>query len=161
MFSWDTYVHRPYEPPTIVISLWITIYTCHSYIQSYGSWYYKMPWTALRCSENPLGLPPCSSYHLNTPMIIFLHLSSIRSSSVNPCNSQKFFEMLFDLLKILSTLLLLKFLPSRNMVNSIYLVIFVGILCLYHFESVDSIHCECPQSSNDPYESSFRLNLPF
>ena len=61
MFSRDTCAHRLCKFPTTVISLWITAYTCHSYIQSHWSCYYKMPRTALRCSENPLSLLPCSS----------------------------------------------------------------------------------------------------
>ena len=59
----------------------------------------------------------------------------------------KFFEILSDLPKILSNLLLLKFLFACIMVNSIFQVIFIDILCHYPFESVDSICCGCSQSS--------------
>jgi hypothetical protein len=47
--------------------------------------------------------------------------------------------MLFDLPKILCSLLLLKFLPACIMVNSILLVVFGGTPWLCHFEPNDSM----------------------
>ena len=51
----------------------------------------------------------------------------------------KVFKILFNLSKILCSLLFLKFLPAYIMVNSIWLVVLVHIPCLSHFEPIDSI----------------------
>ena len=59
----------------------------------------------------------------------------------------KVFEIPFDLPKILSILLLLKFLLACIVVNPISLVILLASFVKYHFESIDSICCECSQSS--------------
>ena len=60
--------------------------------------------------------------HMNTPSNKFSHLSSIHSSQVDSCMSP-ILEIPFDLPKILSILLLLKFLIACIMVNPISLVI--------------------------------------
>ena len=59
----------------------------------------------------------------------------------------KVFEIPFDLPKILSILLLLEFLLACIMVNPISLAILLASFVKYHFESIDSICCECSQSS--------------
>ena len=59
----------------------------------------------------------------------------------------KFFEILSDLSRILISLWLLKCLSACILVNSKWLAIFMDVLCLYHPGSLDSICCECSQSS--------------
>jgi hypothetical protein len=97
-----------------------------------------MPRNTLRCPDNPLSLLPCSSFRMKNLAIN----SSQYRGSVHPncsCVSQKFFEVLFDLTKILSSLLLWKFLSACIMVNSIWLVVFVDTPWLCHFEPNDSM----------------------
>ena len=85
-------------------------------------------------------------FRLNNPMNNSSHLSGIRSSLVDHM-SHKILRMKFDLPKILCNLLLWKVLRAGIMVNSIFLVISVDILCLYRFESLHPICCECSKSS--------------
>ena len=67
--------------------------------------------------------------HLNTPTDNSSHLSSIRSFPVVHV-FPKDFEIPFDLSKILSSLLLLKFLLACIMVNPISLVILLSFLVI-------------------------------
>ena len=75
---------------------------------------------------------------MKTLTVISLQLSRIRSSQLFICLT-KFLGILFDLSEIFCSQLLLKFLPAWIMVNSIWLVVFVNILCLSHFDPIDSI----------------------
>jgi hypothetical protein len=77
-------------------------------------------------------------FRMKTLAVISSHLSRIRSSQLLMCLT-KSFECLFDLPKILCSLLLLKFLPACIMVNSILLVVFVGTPWLCHFEPNDAM----------------------
>ena len=77
-------------------------------------------------------------FRMKTLMVFSSHLSRIRSSQLFMCLT-KFFGILFDLSKILCSLLFLKFLPACIMVNSIWLVVLDNIPCLSHFEPIDSI----------------------
>jgi hypothetical protein len=97
-----------------------------------------MPQNTLCCPENPLSLLPYSSFHMKNLTVNSSHLSRIRSSQLF-IYSTKFFEMLFDLPKILYSLFLLKFLPACIMVNTICRVVFVDIPCHCHFEPNDSM----------------------
>ena len=96
----------------------------HTMLPSW-SCYYKIPRNSLCCSENPLSLLPCSSWHMNLPTDNFSHLPSIHSSPVDSCMSS-IFEIPFDLPKILRSLLLLKFLLAYILVNPISLVILLA-----------------------------------
>ena len=75
---------------------------------------------------------------VKTLTVISSHLSRIHASQLFMCLT-KFFWILFDLSKILCSMLLLKFLPACIMVNSIWLVVFINIPCLSHFEPIDSM----------------------
>jgi hypothetical protein len=108
----------PLQFTTTDISLWISAYTCHSH--DHFSLLLLLQ-DASKCS--PLSrkffeLLPCSSFHMKALAINSSHLSRIRSSQLLMCLT-KSFEMLFDLPKILCSLLLLKFLSACIMVNSI------------------------------------------
>lgn len=85
-------------------------------------------------------------YHMNTSTDNSSHLPSIRSSP--------FFHVFHNSLRNTiwysrnpSSLMLLKFLPSDIMVNSLYLVIFVGIICHRHIEHLIRCIRECSQWS--------------
>ena len=86
---------------------------------------------------------PC---HLNTPTDNFSPLSSIRSSPVDSSISQKCSKYHSIFRKSSGAFLLLKFLLTCIMIN-LKSRNLIGISCHYHFESVDSICCECSQSS--------------
>ena len=111
-----------------------------------------MPRNTLHCSENP----SCNCLEvlccMNTPTNNSSQLPWILHPQLFECFT-KVFEILFDLLKILSNLLLLKFLRACIMVKSHKLSNLIGILCHYHFELVDSICCRCSQS---PVKTSIR-----
>ena len=76
--------------------------------------------------------------HIKYPYGKFLALTENLLIPSCSCVSQKVFEIPFGLPKILSSLLLLKFLPACIMVNSICLAIFLKILCDSHFDPIDS-----------------------
>ena len=104
-------------------SVWITTYTCHSYdhpplillLQD-------TPKFSLMFRESFCAYCLAVPCRLNTPTDNFSHLPSIHSSPVDACMS-RILEIPFDLPKILSILLLLKFLITCIMVNPISLVI--------------------------------------
>jgi hypothetical protein len=77
-------------------------------------------------------------FRIKTLTINSSHLSRIRSSQLFMCLA-KSFEMLFDLSKILCSLLLLNFLLASIMVNAIWLIVFVDPPCPCHFKSMDSM----------------------
>jgi hypothetical protein len=101
----------------------------------------------LRCPENPLSLLPCSSFRMKTLAVNSSHLSRIRSSQLFMCLA-KSFEMPFNPLKILCSLLLLKFWSACIMVNSICQVVFVDLPCPCHFKPMDSM-CANARSHQD------------
>lgn len=94
--------------------------------------------------------------YMNTPMDNFSHLPSIDSSPVDPCMSP-IFEIPFDLLKILSSLLLLKFLLAYIMVNPISLVILLAsFVTIILSSSIQYAADAC-----NPHDLSFRLRHHF
>ena len=137
--------HRLCKFPTTVILLWITTYTCpfnpiDLVITRYlgNSLYY---------SENTLYLLPCSSLSTYTPLRIISHTYRVSAHPELFMCFTKFFKIIFDLPKILSSLLLLKFLLACIMVNPISIVILLASLVTIILESIDSVSCECSQSS--------------
>ena len=146
MFSWDFMVLL-LQFPSIDKHLWITMHTCHSYIHS--------PLILLLQDTSKFSLlfrqyfVPTALQFLATWIPLRLIPRTYRVSA----HSQLFmcfakdFEIPFDLPKILSILLLLKFLLACIMVNPLSLVILLASFVKYHFESIDSICCECSQSS--------------
>jgi hypothetical protein len=127
-----------FEIPATDISLWMTTCTCHSYGHSSSLLLLQDASNYSPLFRKFFELLPCSSFRMKTLAVISSHLSRIHSSQLLMC-STKSLEMLFDLPKILCSLLLLKFLPACIMVNSICLVVFVVIPCLCHFKPMDSI----------------------
>ena len=85
-------------------------------------------------------------YHMNTPTDNSSHLSSIHSSTVDSYISQKSSKCHSIFRKSSGAFLLLKFLLTCIMIN-LKSRNLIGISCHYHFQSVDSICCECSQSS--------------
>ena len=109
-----------------------------------------MPCNTFRYFENPLCLLRCSSFSA------WIH------RQINPHTYRGFvfpqlficftkvFEILFDLPKILSSLLLLKFLFACIMVNSIFLVIFIDILCHYRSSPLIQYVANARNPQSDP-----------
>ena len=95
-------------------------------------------------------------FRLNTPTNNSSHLSGIRSSPVDHM-SHKILRMQFDLPKILCSLVLPKVLSACIMVKSICRAIFINILCHCHPEPIDSLCCDCSQSSVEPWNLTFLL----
>ena len=96
---------------------------------------------------------------MNTCMNNSSHLPGIHSSLV----VQVFRKILRNAIRsseILSSLLLLIFLPACIMVNSICQAIFIKILVVNILTILIQHVCECTQSSVDPYKLSFRLGCP-
>ena len=86
---------------------------------------------------------PC---HLNTPTVNYCNYRV----SAHPqlfMSFTKVFEILFDLLKILWSLWLLKFLLARIMVNPISLVVLMTFLVIIILSLLTQYGCECTQSS--------------
>ena len=133
--------------PSIDKPLWITTYTRHSY---------NISQLILLLQDTPkiLSIVPrilcayCLAVlcHMNTPSNKSPHLSSIRSSPVDSSISQKCSRYHSIFRKSSGAFLLLKFLLTCIMIN-LNSRNLIGISCHYHFESVDSICCECSQSS--------------
>ena len=96
-----------------------------------------------------------SWYQSRTAMLVKV-LQWLDSTSAKECgsgipscfyvsqNSSGYYSIFW---KFLRSLLLLNSLPSGTMVNSIFLAISIDILCHYHFIPLDSLFCECSQSS--------------
>ena len=122
------------------------------------SCYYKIPRSFLYCSENTLCLLPSSSLPHEYPFKKkSSHLSSIRSSPVDSCISQKYSKYYLNFRKSWvaycswnSCLLALWLIP--------YVSSLIDIPCHYHFESVDSICLRIPANIIDPYKLPFRLS---
>ena len=85
--------------------------------------------------------------HMNTPSNKSSHLSSIRLSPDDPCISQKSSKYYSILQKSLAAYCSPSTCLLALWILSICLAIFTTILCHRHFGSVDSICCECSQSS--------------
>jgi hypothetical protein len=141
--------------PTTDISLWMTTYTCHSHDHSSllllqdASKYSPL-------SRKSVELLPCRSFCMKNLTVNSSHLLRIVHPNCS-CASQIFFEVLFDLPKVLYSLLLLKFLSACIMVNSICLVVFVDIPCLCHFEPIDSMCAYARSHQVILFKLSFRL----
>ena len=90
-----------------------------------------MPQNTLRCPENPFYNCLEVLCHMNTPTNNSSQLPKILHPQLFECFT-KIFEILFDLPKILSSLLLLKFLLACIMVKSHKYSNLIGILCHYH-----------------------------
>ena len=117
-----------------------------------------MPWTALLCSENPLSLLPCSSL---SPEYAYKLILTHTKDSFLPC-CLCVFEILFDLSKILNSLLFMEFLHTCIPVNSIGLAIYFKNLCDCHSDPFDStcvwMHTiiSCSLEFILPIQTSFR-----
>jgi hypothetical protein len=127
-----------FEIPTTVISLWMTTYTCHSHDHSSSLLLLQDASKYSPLSRKSFEILPCSSFRMKNLTVKTSYLSRIRSSQMSMCLA-KSFEMPFNFLQILCSLLLLKFLPACIMVNSILLVVFVGTPWLCHFEPNDAM----------------------
>ena len=92
----------------------------------------------------------------NNPTNNSSNLSGVRSSLVDHM-SHKILRMQLDLLKILCSLVLPKVLPACIMVKSICTTIFINILCHCLPEPIDSLCCDCSQSSAEPWNLTFLL----
>ena len=128
----DSYIHLP-SIPSFPIALVTT----------------RDPELLCDFSDNLLRLLPCSSFRLNNPTNNSSLLSGIRSSPVDHM-SHKILQMQFDLPMILCSLVLPKVLSACIMVKSICLAIFINILCPCHPKPIDSLCCDCSQSSVKP-----------
>ena len=132
--------------PFIDKLLWITTYTRHSY---------NVSQLILLLQDTPkFSLSFRESFELTALLffVTWIPLRIILALTEYPLIPSwfkyftKVFKIPFDLPKILRSLLLLKFLLTCIMIN-LKSRNLIGISCHYQFESVDSICCECSQSS--------------
>jgi len=129
----------PSQSTVTDISLWVSACTCHSLDHSSSLLLLQDASRYSLLSRESFEFTVLQFYFAWKPLRFFSpHLSRIRSSQLFMCLT-KFFGILFDLSKILCSLLFLKFLPACIMVNSIWLVVLDNIPCLSHFEPIDSI----------------------
>ena len=112
---------------------------------------------SLYCSENTLCLLPCSSLSTYTPLRIISRTYRVSAHPQLFVCFTKFFKIIFELPKILSSLLILKFLLACIMVNPISLVILLASFVTIILNLLILYVCECMQSSVDPDKLPFRL----
>ena len=148
MFSRDACAHRLCKFPTTIISVWITAYTClHSIplilllqdAPNYSPLFqesFELSALQFLPHEYPLWIIP-RTYWVSVLPPLFIWFT-------------RYIEMLSDLLVILWLLLLCKYLSAYIMVAFHMTSNIHSTLCHYHFESLDSICCECSQPSIGP-----------
>ena len=132
-----------------VESLWITVYPRRSYFHPQLFLLLQDTRKYSSTFQNPFSDCLAALFRLNNPTKNSSHLSGIRSSPVDHM-SHKILRMQFDLPKILCSLVLPKVLSACIMVKSICPTIFINILCHCYPEPIDSLCCDCSQSSVEP-----------